>query len=187
MLQIYQITELCNGNDLENLIRLKDRSFDSNTLQLIIKQVVEGLNYLDKKFICHRDLKPQNIFLDFPEYEGEGKVDNEYILKFMSENSLSDANFRVVIGDFGFAKKIEDGDITESNLGTPTYMGPELLKTIICYDRSVDIWALGIMLYRLLYGFRPFESNDSVKSAKGSYRISFQLKCIPLLLDIIDR
>ncbi|CAI2380344.1 unnamed protein product [Moneuplotes crassus] len=187
--KIYQITELCNGNDLSNFWKLKKKSFSLNTYQLIIKQVAEGLNYLDKKSICHRDLKPQNIFLDFPEYEGGGKVDNEYISKFTSENSLNESNFRVIVGDFGFAKMIEDGDVTKSKLGTPTYMGPELYKTIISYDRSVDIWSLGIMLYQLWYGFPPFSSVDinRVKSDSGSYRISSQMKCIPLLLDIIDR
>ena len=57
--------------------------------------------------------------------------------------------------DFGVSKKIKSGETTETVIGTLEYMSPELMKEKE-YNRSVDWWALGIILYELLIGVSPF-------------------------------
>ena len=87
------------------------------------------LNYLQRKRIIHRDLKPGNLMLDH----------NGYV--------------RVI--DFGVAKDLTDKDSTSTFIGTVHYMAPEILKGKN-YSFSVDIWAIGVIIYELFYGQLPY-------------------------------
>lgn len=105
---------------------------------MIISQILSGLKYLNSlpKKIIHYDLKPQNIIF----HNGEIKI-----------------------SDFGLAKIMEDNtekiELTSQGVGTYWYLPPE------CFDTSknppgisskVDVWSVGVILYELLFGFRPF-------------------------------
>lgn len=57
--------------------------------------------------------------------------------------------------DFGVAKRVKAGDTTETVIGTPEYMPPEMIKEL-AYNKQVDWWALGILLYEMLIGISPF-------------------------------
>ena len=75
------------------------------------------------KPILHRDIKPANIFLD--------------------------VNNNIKIGDFGLAKELSSERVcTQTNVGTPFYMSPELINGV-SYDERSDIWSLGCLLYEL--------------------------------------
>ncbi len=81
----------------------------------------------------HRDLKPENLLL------------HDGIIK---------------LADFGFCKPLESEDeISKTMLGSPIYMAPEVLKGEE-YSIKADIWSLGVVLFRMLFGFCPFESNN---------------------------
>ena len=95
--------------------------------------------------ICHRDLKPENFLL--------------------ADNS-QDAEIKLI--DFGLSKRfgiknVESQKTNQINLktvvGTPYYVAPEVLRQ--SYDKSCDIWSLGIILYIFLCGYPPFEGDDS--------------------------
>ena len=91
---------------------------------------------LNKYNIMHRDLKPDNIFFH---------------------------NGNLKLGDFGFCKTLgREGDMTSTMLGSPIYMAPEVLRGEI-YTSKADIWSLGVVLYEMLYGVCPFESNSIAK------------------------
>jgi serine/threonine-protein kinase ULK/ATG1 len=62
----------------------------------------------------------------------------------------------IKLADFGFCKPLENEDeISKTMLGSPIYMAPEILKGE-SYSIKSDIWSLGVVLFRMLYGFCPF-------------------------------
>ena len=99
-------------------------------VQSFIYGICSGVKYLhDKKYI-HRDLKLGNIFL------------NE--------------KFQIKIGDFGLASQLEFLKENKRTVcGTPNYIAPEVLEGT-GYHFQVDVWAIGIILFTLFYGYPPF-------------------------------
>ena len=97
--------------------------------------ILDAIIYLHQKDIVFRDLKPENIMID-----SEG--------------------FPKLI-DMGFAKKM-NGQKTFTICGTPEYLAPEMLdKTNKSgYNKSVDYWGIGILIYELLAGYPPFYDNE---------------------------
>jgi len=102
--------------------------------------MVTGVAYLHDEGICHRDLKPENLLCS-----GEGN--GEY------------QPFRVVIADFGLSKVFDGGEQLETSCGTPDYVAPEVITAEGSYDKSVDMWSVGVITYVLLCGFSPFLSS----------------------------
>ncbi|KAJ8940046.1 hypothetical protein NQ314_010878 [Rhamnusium bicolor] len=115
-----------------------------------MKQILNGVNYLHSNRIIHRDLKLGNLFLN-----------DELVVK---------------IGDFGLAAKIEyDGERKKTLCGTPNYIAPEILNKK-GHSFEVDIWSMGCIMYTLLIGRPPFETNSLKETysriKKCDYRIS---------------
>lgn len=102
----------------------------------IIKEIVDGCAYLYKLNIFHRDLKPENILIT----QGVCKI-----------------------SDFGFAKATEESlkDHPEKGTvaGTPIYMSPQILRGEP-YSLKCDVWSLGVIFYKLLFGFLPWDDVD---------------------------
>ena len=148
---IYIFTELCNGGDLRRFLELKNEKLDEKLVKIIIQQIAEGLSHLNENQILHRDLKLDNIFLNFPNYKVSGIVPDSYIEEFDHEME----EIEIIIGDLGFARSLENKALTKSNVGTPLNMAPEIMNGDY-YNSKVDIWSLGTMMYELLVGFTPF-------------------------------
>eukprot|EP00597_Dinobryon_sp_UTEXLB2267_P004373 CAMPEP_0170075284 /NCGR_PEP_ID=MMETSP0019_2-20121128/12445_1 /TAXON_ID=98059 /ORGANISM="Dinobryon sp., Strain UTEXLB2267" /LENGTH=583 /DNA_ID=CAMNT_0010286147 /DNA_START=786 /DNA_END=2537 /DNA_ORIENTATION=- len=103
-----------------------------------------ALEHIHSRGFCYRDLKPENLLIS----------PNGY-LKMV---------------DYGFAKQVpfvdRSGDVqyrTFTLCGTPDYMSPELVLSL-GHDRSVDYWSLGVLLYELICGYTPFESNSQQRT-----------------------
>jgi serine/threonine-protein kinase len=128
----YIAMEYAEGDTLENLIQQGVR-FPVEKIIDIVEQICDGLEYTHRQGIVHRDLKPSNIML----LKGE----------------------RVKITDFGISKAVgaASSPLTQAGilLGTPSYMSPEQIAGTEINGRS-DLFSLGIILYQLLTGEKPF-------------------------------
>lgn len=134
----YISMEYLDGGDLSN--RLQQGLSIRETLR-IITQLADALDFAHRKNIIHRDIKPANIM-----FREDGAA---------------------VLTDFGIAKELESqSDLTQTGLilGTPKYMSPEHLRGEEV-DHRADIYALGIVFYRCLTNYVPFDGKDMVTTA----------------------
>jgi hypothetical protein len=136
----------------------------------LICEILSGLETAHAHGIIHRDLKPSNVIVDPQD--------------------------RVTIIDFGIAKKsADDADsdqpMTQTGhfVGTPAYMTPEQLKTGGVVDARTDLYAVGVMLFRMLRGRLPFEGNLSEMAAAHIYEPipSLELEGLPPEVDRVIR
>lgn len=107
---IYIFVEFCNGGDLRRLLELKEGRLEESLVRKIVKQIAAGLNYLNENNAMHRDLKLDNILINFPNSKSGKVVSDEYIEKFDHEKE----EIEVIIGDLGFAKSMANTDMTMS-------------------------------------------------------------------------
>ncbi len=128
---LYIAMELLEGLDLAEAIEPPDRLSLEKKLRIMV-QVAQALDYAHKRGVVHRDVKPANIRL----IEG----------------------LTVKLVDFGVAH-LGDSTLTQTGivLGTPSYMAPEVLRSGRV-DHRADVWAVGVILYELLAGQRPFDA-----------------------------
>ncbi|KAK9452661.1 kinase-like domain-containing protein [Dipodascopsis uninucleata] len=173
----YIIMELLPGGELfHQIVRLT--YFSEDLARHVIVQVAEALRYLHEECgIVHRDIKPENIlFYPIPYIPSkeikfrpgdEDKADEGEFIPGVGGGGIG----KIKIADFGLSKVVWDSK-TMTPCGTVGYTAPEIVKDER-YSKSVDMWALGCVLYTLLCGFPPFydESIQSLteKVARGQY------------------
>ncbi|EHR69066.1 protein kinase family protein [Burkholderiales bacterium JOSHI_001] len=126
----YIVMEYVRGHSLAHYLRKTERLPRQDVLCLMV-QLLEALHYAHEAGVVHRDIKPANLM-----------VDTDGWLK---------------ITDFGIARTMEASSATKTNalVGTPGYMAPELYVGG-AFDRRVDIFSAGVLLYQMLAGHKPF-------------------------------
>ncbi|KAI0893677.1 CAMK/CAMK1 protein kinase [Annulohypoxylon nitens] len=174
----YIILELAPGGELfHQIVRLT--YFSEELSRHVIVQVAKALEYLhEDKGVVHRDIKPENILFSpipvvpskhpKPKQPGdEDKVDEGEFIKGLGAGGIG----QIKIADFGLSKIVWDNQ-TMTPCGTVGYTAPEIVKDER-YSKSVDMWALGCVLYTLLCGFPPFYDESievlTEKVAKGQF------------------
>ncbi|XP_034728776.1 cGMP-dependent protein kinase 2 [Etheostoma cragini] len=160
---VYMLLEACLGGEIWSLLR--DRgSFDDPTAKFCVGCVTEAFDYLHRKGVLYRDLKPENLMLDTEGY--------------------------IKLVDFGFAKKIRCGQKTWTFCGTPEYVAPEIILNK-GHNFSVDFWALGILVFELLTGSPPFSGSDQMMTytfiLKGIEKMDFPKKITKRPEDLIRK
>ncbi|GFF55348.1 cAMP-dependent protein kinase type 2 [Aspergillus udagawae] len=131
---LYMVMDFVEGGELFSLLR-KSQRFPNPVAKFYAAEVTLALEYLHSQQIIYRDLKPENLLLD--------------------------RHGHLKITDFGFAKEVPD--ITWTLCGTPDYLAPEVVSSK-GYNKSVDWWSLGILIFEMLCGFTPFwDSGSPVK------------------------
>src|ERR1700730_8715466 len=131
----YLVMEYIEGQSLQKLLSRENRTLPLSTTLHLIQEVAEALHYAHAQGVVHRDIKPANI--------------------------LVDADGHAKIADFGIAK-LNQTNLTLPGLvlGSPAYMAPEQLSDEDVDGRS-DLFSLGVILYAMLTGHRPFQGNST--------------------------
>ncbi|EIM20411.1 kinase-like protein [Wallemia mellicola] len=128
---LYMVMDFVAGGELFSLLR-KSQRFPNPVAKFYAAEVALALDYLHSLDIIYRDLKPENILLG--------------------------ADGHIKITDFGFAKYVPD--VTWTLCGTPDYLAPEIVQSK-GYNKSVDWYALGVLIFEMLAGYPPFYTEDS--------------------------
>ena len=130
------VMEYINGGNLLSYIR-KRRKISERKSKFIFRQIIEGIKYIHSQNIVHRDIKLENILIDY--------------------------NNNIKICDFGIGKIYSNkNELLYDHCGTPMYMAPEIIlsnEKIGYKGFPVDIWSSGIVLYIMLSGNLPFNIN----------------------------
>ncbi|KAM5146985.1 putative sperm motility kinase W [Callospermophilus lateralis] len=136
--QIYMVMEYGVGGSLFDLIPPK--GMQEKEARRLFRQIACAVCYCHKMHILHGDLKPQNVVLD------------------------ARGNIRII--DFGFSVMFQPGQKLAQFWGTLDYLAPECILKEVHEGPPVDCWSLGVLLYFMLTGHRPFK----VASMKGLMR-----------------
>jgi len=152
--------------------------FSENLSRHVVLQVAHGIRYLhEERGVVHRDIKPENLLFEripiIPSKDpiirqnDEEKEDEGEFVPGVGGGGIG----RVKIADFGLSKVIWNEE-TMTPCGTVGYTAPEIVKDER-YSKSVDMWAVGCVLYTLLCGFPPFYDESinvlTEKVARGHY------------------
>ena len=160
---VFFLQEFINGLCMFDLLHSQIKVFNLNETRFYVASILVVIDYLQKKQIVYRDLKPNNIMID--------------------------TNGYIKVIDFGTAKIIKD--YTSTIIGTPHYMAPEVLLGK-GYSFSCDYWSLGVVTYEIFYSRYPFGAeakevmeiyNDIMYS---NYRFPFENEMFSPLTDFID-
>ena len=145
---VYILLEVCQNQTLNELLKRR-KTLTEIEVQCYIIQLIKGLQYLHSHKIIHRDLKLGNLFLT--------------------------DKMKLKIGDFGLATKLDyDGEKKKTVCGTPNYISPEVIDAGMGgHSYEVDIWSIGIIIYTLLVGKPPFETNDIKLTYKNIKSVVF--------------
>src|SRR5438128_2387221 len=130
----YLVLEYIGGPTLADMM---DTGLDDDRIPDLLDQIAAGLDYAHARGVIHRDIKPGNVL--------------------MTEDG------RAVLADFGLAWLVQGAHLTLTGgvIGTPEYMSPEQASGEPIDHRS-DVYALGVMLYEMLVGERPFVAETPI-------------------------
>ena len=170
----YIIMEYCNGGDLskalERHIEKTGKPFPQELVQYFMRQIISAFKYIHGKKILHRDIKLENILINYSSNEDKK---NENLMK---------ATVKII--DFGFAAKMDKNGLKYTTLGSPVNMDPLILSELqkrgkktqkLGYDQKADIWSLGTVCYEMAIGKNVFDAEklDELieKVEKGEYTV----------------
>ncbi|XP_046882099.1 MAP kinase-activated protein kinase 2 [Hypomesus transpacificus] len=138
------IMECMDGGELFSRIQDRgDQAFTEREASDIMKSIGEAIQFLHATNIAHRDVKPENLLY-----------------------SSKRPNPLLKLTDFGFAKETTSHNSLATPCYTPYYVAPEVLGPEK-YDKSCDMWSLGVIMYILLCGYPPFYSNHGLAISPG--------------------
>lgn len=137
---VYIMLNICSNQSLSDLIKRRKRLHEVEA-RYYIHQLVRAMQYVHSRKVIHRDLKLGNLFLT--------------------------DKMQLKVGDFGLAAQVfYQGEKKRTVCGTPNYLAPEVLEANGGHSYEVDYWAIGVILYTMLNGRPPFESQEIKQTYK---------------------
>ncbi|XP_047459956.1 serine/threonine-protein kinase D3-like [Mugil cephalus] len=136
---IFVVMEKLHGDMLEMILSSEKGRLPERITRFLVMQILEALRYLHLKHIAHCDLKPENVLL-----------------------ASADPFPQVKLCDFGFARIIGEKSFRRSVVGTPAYLAPEVISSN-GYNRSLDMWSVGVIMYVSLSGTFPFNEDEDIR------------------------
>ncbi|XP_055362575.1 serine/threonine-protein kinase D3-like isoform X2 [Betta splendens] len=147
--QVFVVMEKLHGDMLEMILSNEKSRLPERLTKFLVIQILVALRHLHFKNIVHCDLKPENVLL-----------------------ASAEPFPQVKLCDFGFARIIGEKSFRRSVVGTPAYLAPEVLRSK-GYNRSLDMWSVGVIIYVSLSGTFPFNEdediNDQIQNAAFMY------------------
>ena len=174
----YIVMEFCNGGELSKALEKYQKKFgkpfSQEIVQHLMRQIIDAFKYIHGLKIIHRDIKLDNILLNFDTEEDKENL------------NMMKAQCKII--DFGFACRISKSGLQYSTLGSPINMDPIILKKLnstgrksrqLGYDQKADIWSLGTICYEMLIGKSAFDAEDMdelvSKIEDGTYTVPTSL------------
>ncbi|CAL8273829.1 unnamed protein product [Merluccius merluccius] len=136
--RVFVVMEKLHGDMLEMILSSEKGRLPERITKFLTTQILVALRHLHFKNIVHCDLKPENVLL-----------------------ASSDSFPQVKLCDFGFARIIGERSFRRSVVGTPAYLAPEVLRNK-GYNRSLDMWSVGVIIYVSLSGTFPFNEDEDI-------------------------
>ncbi|KAF7704416.1 hypothetical protein HF521_021488 [Silurus meridionalis] len=147
--RVFVVMEKLHGDMLEMILSSEKSRLPERITKFLVTQILVALRHLHFKNIVHCDLKPENVLL-----------------------ASAEPFPQVKLCDFGFARIIGEKSFRRSVVGTPAYLAPEVLRSK-GYNRSLDMWSVGVIVYVSLSGTFPFNEdediNDQIQNAAFMY------------------
>ena len=165
----------------------------------IFAQIASAVEYMHERNFIHRDLKAENVFFakNYPtarKHTNHNK--NGFLSASLGHNKKMEdfTDIQVKVGDFGFATQVDKIDQHLTTFcGSPPYAAPELFQDDHYFGPSVDIWALGILLYLMVTGSMPFKGTTVAELKHSILDGHFEMpdylsaNCIDLISGILKR
>ena len=150
--KFYIVMDYARGGELSSLLSSQKRLSEDHAKK-IFRQIYNAVFYIHSKSIIHRDLKPNNILF------------------------LDEEKTHVIIIDFGISGSSNGNQKESVKAGTELYLPPEvLLGKDISSNSKLDMWALGIILYRMVQGYHPFGKGDNIINNIIKNKLEFNKK-----------
>ncbi|CAL8312052.1 unnamed protein product [Boreogadus saida] len=147
--RVFVVMEKLHGDMLEMILSSERSRLPERLTKFLVTQILVALRHLHLKNVVHCDLKPENVLL-----------------------ASAEPFPQVKLCDFGFARIIGEKSFRRSVVGTPAYLAPEVLRSK-GYNRSLDMWSVGVIVYVSLSGTFPFNEeediNDQIHNAAFMY------------------
>ncbi|CAH8668575.1 unnamed protein product [Schistosoma margrebowiei] len=154
--RVFVVMEKLAGDMLEMILGSPQGRLTERVTKYLVTQILVALRYLHLRSIVHCDLKPENVLLAIPPNTDV----NNMGLPEVSQ-SVAQQFPQIKLCDFGFARIIGDKSFRRSLVGTPAYLAPEVLKNR-GYNRGIDMWSVGVILYVSLSGTFPFNEEEDI-------------------------
>ncbi|KAM9506366.1 NUAK family SNF1-like kinase 1 [Salvelinus alpinus] len=145
--KIVIVMEYASRGELYDYVHERRRLVETEARD-IFRQITSAVHYCHTNGVVHRDLKLENILLD--------------------------QDLNVKLADFGLSNHFKNDNLLQTYCGSPLYASPEIVKGLPYHGPEVDCWAMGVLLYALVYGSMPFDGASyralTEQISQGRYR-----------------